>query len=95
MGIDCRTSTGLGETETLHLEGTHKVVCASGPGGRSSDPGGRLNQTYLLVLEGLLQRRGLALFHCGDKDTGSGGSGKYSLACALPESAISPTKQPR
>ena len=41
---------------------------------------GRLKLTYLLVLECLLQRRGLALFHHGDKDTGSGGSGKYSLA---------------
>ena len=40
MGIDCRTSTGLGETKTPLLEGTHKVVCASGPRGRSSDPGG-------------------------------------------------------
>ena len=38
MGIDCRSSTGLGETETPLLEGTHKVVCASGPRGRSSDP---------------------------------------------------------
>ena len=37
-GFDCRTSTGLGETETPLLEGTHKVVCASGPRGRSSDP---------------------------------------------------------
>ena len=27
-GFDCRTSTGLGETETPHLEGTDKVVCA-------------------------------------------------------------------
>ena len=32
MGFDCRTLTGLGETETPLLEGTHKVVCASGPG---------------------------------------------------------------
>ena len=29
---------------------------------------------------GSLQRRGVALFHCGDKDSGSGGSGKFSLA---------------
>ena len=43
-----------GETETPLLEGTHKVVCALGPRGRSSDPHRRLNQTYLLVLEGLL-----------------------------------------
>ena len=31
MGFDCRTLTGLGETETRLLEGTHKVVCTSGP----------------------------------------------------------------
>ena len=30
-----------------------------------------LNQTYLLVLEGLLQRWGVAVAHHGDKDTGS------------------------
>ena len=36
--IDYRTLTGLGETETPLLEGTHKVVCASGPRGRSNDP---------------------------------------------------------
>ena len=41
---------------------------------------GRLNQTYLLVLEGLLQSRGVAVAHCEDKDTGSRSSGKYSLA---------------
>ena len=39
-GFDCRTSTGLGETETPLLEGTHNVVSASGPGERSSGPVG-------------------------------------------------------
>ena len=61
--------------------------------GKEQWPGGRLNQTYLLVLEGLRQRRGVAVAHCGDKDTGSRSSGKYSLPWALPESAISPTKE--
>ena len=37
-GFDCRTSTGLGKTETPLLEGTHKVAYASGHRGRSSDP---------------------------------------------------------
>ena len=37
-GFDCRTLTGVGETKTALLEGTHKVVCALGPRGRSSDP---------------------------------------------------------
>ena len=58
---------GLGETETPLLEDTHKVVCAFGPRGRSSDPGGRLNQTYLLVLKGLLQRWGAAVAHQGTR----------------------------
>ena len=75
MGIECRTSTGLGETETPLLEGTHKVACPSGPRGKSSDQG----ETYLLVLEGLLQRRGVAVALHGAKDTGIRSSGKYSL----------------
>ena len=91
--FDCRTSTGLGETETPLLEGTHKAVCASGLRGKEQWPHRRLNQTYLLVLEGLLPRQGVAVAHCRDKDTGSRSSGKYSLAWALLESAISPTKE--
>ena len=57
-GFDCRTLTGLGETETPLLEGTHKVVCTSGPRDKEQWPHRRLNQTHLLVLEGLLQRWG-------------------------------------
>ena len=56
---------------------------------------GRLKQTYLLVLEGLLQRQRVALSHCEEKNTDSRSSGKYSLAWAHPESANSPTKEPR
>ena len=48
--------------------------------GKEQWPHGRLNQTYLLVLEGLLQRLGVAVAHREDKDTGSRSSGKYSLA---------------
>ena len=79
MGFDCRTLAGLGETETPLLKGKHKVVCASGPRGKEQWPHRRLNQTYLLVLEGLLQRWGVAVAHHRDKDTGSRSSGKYSL----------------
>ena len=32
VGLECRSSTGLGETETPLLEGTHKVSRAQGPG---------------------------------------------------------------
>ena len=52
VGFDCRTLTGLGETETPLLEDTHKVVCESGPRGKEQWPHGRLNQTYLLVFGG-------------------------------------------
>ena len=89
-----RTLTGLGKTETPLLEGTHKVVCASGPRSKEQWPHRRLKQAYLLVLEGLLQRWGVAVSHCEDKDTGSRSSGKYSLSWAFPESTISPTKEP-
>ena len=60
--------------------------------GREWWPHGRLNRTYLLVLEDLLQRQGVA--HDSNKDTGSRSSGKYSLAWALLELAISPTRDP-
>ena len=92
-GFDCRTSTGLGETETPLLQGTHNVMCVSGLRGKEQWPHRRLYQTNLLVLEGLLQRQGVAAAHSGDKDTGSRSSGKYSLAWALLESTISPTKE--
>ena len=83
-----------GGQESPLLEGTHKVVCTWGPTGKEQWPHRRLNQTYLLVLEGLPQRRGAAVAHYRDKDTGSRGSGKFSLAWALPESTIFPTKEP-
>ena len=89
MGFDCRTSTGLGETDSTLGGNTQSSVCI-GTQGKEQWPQGRLNQTYLLVLEALLQRQGVAVDHRGDKDTGSRSSGKYSLVWALPESAISP-----
>ena len=94
VGFDCRTSTGLRVTKTPLLEGTHKVVCASGPRGKVQWHHKRLNQTYLLVLEGLLQRQGAAVAHLRDKDTSSRSSGKYFLVWPLPECTINPTKEP-
>ena len=80
--------------QTPLLEGTHKVFCAPGPRRKKHWPHKRLGQTYLLVLESLLPSWwGVALAHCGDEDTGSSSSGKYSLGWALLEATISPTKQ--
>ena len=80
-----RDSTLRGHTRSRVCIGTQR---------KEQWPHRKLNQTYLLVLEGLLQRREVAVPHREDKDTGSRSSGKYSLAWALPESAISPTKEP-
>ena len=50
--------------------------------------------TDLRILTYLLQRSGVAVAHCRDKDTGSSSFQKYPLPWALLECAISPTKQP-
>ena len=59
----------------------------------------RLGQTYLLVLESLLGSCGVAVAHCGDRDTGGSGSGEYLLVWDFLEAAIfsprpGPTQQP-
>ena len=95
VGFDCRTLTGLGETETPLLEGTHRAVCTSGPRGRSSDPIGNWTRTNCYCRRIYCRGGRMALSHCEDKDTGSRSSGKYSLVWALPESAISPIKELR
>ena len=83
------------EKQRLHSWRPHtKVVCASGCRGKEQWPRRRLNHTYQLVLEGLLQSRGVAVAHHRGNDTGRRSSGKYSLAWALPKSMISPTKEP-
>ena len=51
------------------MESAHKILCAPGPRGkeqRPPSPNRRLNLTYLLVLEGLLQRGGAAVAHLRD-----------------------------
>ena len=50
-GFDCRTCTGLGQTETLFLQGTNKTLCATRPRGEEQWPHRRLNRTYQLGLE--------------------------------------------
>lgn len=77
MGFDHRNSTGLAEPETPLLRGVDKVLCP--PGEKKQSPWKRLDQTYLLISEGLLWRQGAAVAHCRDKDTGSGTSWEYSL----------------
>ena len=47
-----------------------------------------LGQTDLLVFEGPLGRQGLVAAHCGDNNTGGGGTREYSLTWALLEMAI-------
>ena len=62
MGLECRSSTGLRERETL--QDAHKVLCALGPRVKQ-ELHKNLGQTYLWVLEGLLGRQMSAVSHCG------------------------------
>ena len=78
-----RDSTLGGHTQSSVYIRTHR---------KEKWPHRRLNQSYQLVLEGLLQRLEVTVAHREDKDTGLRSSGKYSLAWVLPESAISPNK---
>ena len=80
------------------FKGTHKVSYALRPSTKQWLKM-VLNQTYLWVLKCLLGRQGLAIIHCGGKDTGSRGTREYSSAWAQPEVIIldprpGPTKQP-
>jgi len=74
---DYGTFTGLEETETL--EGTNKTVHAPRSRGKEQWPHRRLNQNYLLILEGLLWKHGLARDWCRDGGTGSSSLGSSPL----------------
>ena len=65
------------------------------PRERSSDPHRRLNQTYLLVLEGLLWRHGLEMARHGGRGTDSSSLGRSPLVLVLLEVAINLTINPR
>ena len=93
-GFDCRTCTGLGQTETLLLQGTNKTLCATRPRGEEQWPHRRLNQTYQLGLESFLLRYGLAVAHCWDRDIWSSNSRRCPLARAFLEVTICPTIEP-
>ena len=63
------------------MEGTCKVLCTPEPREKSSDL--IRIESDLLASSGkpLLEvKLGTAVAHCGDKDTGGGSSGGYSLA---------------
>ena len=89
---------GLGETEIPLLEGTNKILHASGPRGKEKWPQRILDKTYLLVLEHLLKRHWLAGALGGDIVTGSSSAGRYVLASPLGcliEPAVSRTGLPQ
>ena len=86
MEFDCRTSTGLGKTDSS-LEG-HKqnLVCTRTQGKGRVTP--QETEPDLLVWEGLLWRRGLTAAHHRDRGTGSSSPGRSLLAQALLEVTI-------
>ena len=80
-----RVSTPLRDSESqerLHSCRAHTKQCAHQDPGEGAVTPYENDQTYLLVLECLLQRQGVAVAvaHREDDDTGSRSSGKYSLA---------------
>ena len=70
MGFDYKSSKGLRETEIPGLEGTNRILHAPRPRREEQWHHRRLNPNYLLVLEGLLWRSGLAGAHHRDRSTG-------------------------
>ena len=68
VGLECRSSTGLGEAEIPLLEGAHTVSHALGLRAKQWLHQS-LGQTYLQVLEHLLGRQRLVVAHYGGKDT--------------------------
>ena len=85
----CKTSI-----ETPVLEGRHKISCTPGHRGKEQWPHRWLNQTYPLLLQGLLQRYGAVVSHCRDKSTGSSTSKNYPFMWAPLEVSISPSIEP-
>ena len=86
-GLDHKNSTGLGKTETPLLEDAHKLLSTPGPGGKKTVHSS-LDQTYLLILEGLLGKQEAAVTHCLGKDTGGRGTREYSLVWTVLDAVI-------
>ena len=62
-GLVHRSSTGLGETETLLLKGAHRLSCVLGP--RAKQRLHRnLSQIWMQFLEDLLGKQGVTVAHC-------------------------------
>ena len=90
-----RTGGNRNSTIGGHTQG---IMCTRTQG-KKQWPHKRLGQTYLLVLEGLLQRQGASVANCKDEDTDSSSSDEYSLVWACLEAAIpfprpNPTQEP-
>jgi len=77
-----RISTGLGKTETPLLEGTHRIPCALYPRVKQGHHE-KLGQIYLLVLEGIMGKKGVAMTCCRGKELED-----YSSAWTPLEAAI-------
>ena len=79
VGFDYKTSTGLGETETPVSEGTNKTLQVIRLRGKEQWLHRRLNQSYLLVLDGFLWRHGSGGVQHRDSGTGSSSLGMSPL----------------
>ena len=66
VGLMHRSSTGLGETETPFIKGTHRILRALGPRAKQSLHR-NLGQTWLQFLEDFLGKEGVNVACCGER----------------------------
>ena len=89
VGFDCRISTGLGETETPHLEGGKNKTKHQDPRERNCDPTGdwiRLTSVGKALVESWV--KAWVPIHV-NRSTGSNRPGRCPSACVLLEVTIS------
>lgn len=91
VGFDYRTFVGLGETETLAMEGTNKNLHAPKTRGKEQPPHRKLKHNYLLVFEELLWKHRSAGTHHSDEVTGSSKLEKFPFAWTLLKVTMNPT----
>jgi len=78
MGFDYKTSAGRGETDSS-LGGHKQTLVHTKTQGKEQCLHRRLNQNYLLELEGLLWRHGLEGAHHGDRGTDNSSLGRFPM----------------
>ena len=81
MGLACRSSLGLGDTETPFLKEVHRLSCALGPRAKQSLHR-NLGQIWLQFLEDLLGKQGVIVARCRGRTLEAKVSGIIISVCS-------------